>query len=221
MILGGDELGRTQGGNNNAYCQDNPVSWVDWDAADAAATAYTRRLIAVRRAHPVLRRDRYLADPGYAVWYTPKGRPMTVSHWQSGRKSVAVYVDGTVAPDLDAHGQPMLDDDVLILVNGSPRPVTFTIPEVGRRCSWHTEADSFDLGADITQPDTTGTPGMARTGTSACPAHIGAGDHLTVRQRSLVLLLATQSGTGPAHEPARPGCEQDFLPFPGAALGRD
>jgi len=115
----------------------------------------------------------------------------------------------------------MLDDDVLILVNGSPRPVTFTIPEVGRRCSWHTEADSFDLGADITQPDTTGTPGMARTGTSAGPAHIGAGDHLTVRQRSLVLLLATQSGTGPAHEPARPGCEQDFLPFPGAALGRD
>jgi glycogen operon protein len=134
---------------------------------------------------------------------------MTVSHWQSGRKSVAVYVDGTVVPDLDAHGQPVLDDDVLILVNGSPRPVTFTIPQVGKRCSWHTEVDSFDLGADITKPgtagatDPVGTPGTVRTGPPAGPAHIGAGDHLTVRQRSLVLLLAPQSGTGAAHQPAR------------------
>ena len=202
MILGGDELGRTQDGNNNAYCQDNPLSWLDWDAADPGLTAYTRRVIAVRRAHPVLRRDRYLADLGYVVWYTPKGHPMTISHWQSpDRKSVAVYVDGTVAPDLDAHGQPMLDDDVLILVNGSPRPVTFTIPQVGKPCSWRTEVDSFDLAADITTPeaagatDTTGTTGTARTGTRAAPAQISAGDHLTVRQRSLVLLLAPQSDT--------------------------
>jgi len=156
----------------------------------------------VRRAHPVLRRDRYLADPGYAVWYTPRGHPMTVSDWQSpSRKSVATYVDGMVAPDLDARGRPMLDDDVLILVNGSPRPVTFTIPEVGKRCSWRTELDSFDLGADTTTPDTAGatdsngTASTARTGTPAGPAHIGAGDHLTVRQRSLVLLLAGQPDT--------------------------
>jgi len=211
MILGGDELGRTQGGNNNAYCQDNPVSWFDWDAADASLTAYTRRVIAVRRAHPVLRRDRYLADPGYVVWYTPKGHPMTVSHWQSGRKSVAAYIDGTIAPDLDAHGQPMLDDDVLILVNGSPRPVTFTIPEAGKQCSWRTEVDSFDLGDDITKPDmagatdTTGTDGAVRTGTSADPAdraQIGAGDHLTVRQRSLVLLLARNPALA---RPTKPG----------------
>jgi len=199
MILAGDELGRTQGGNNNAYCQDNPASWLDWDAADAGLTAYTRRLIAMRRAHPVLRRDRYLADPGYAVWHTPKGHPMTVSDWQSGRKSVAVYVDGTVAPDLDAHGRPVLDDDVLILVNGSPRPVTFTIPEVGKRCHWRTELDSFHLGADITRPgtagatDTTGAANLVRTGTQATTAQIGAGDHLTLRQRSLVLLFAAQS----------------------------
>jgi len=187
------------------------VSWFDWDAADASLTAYTRRVIAVRRAHPVLRRDRYLADPGYVVWYTPKGHPMTVSHWQSGRKSVAAYIDGTIAPDLDAHGQPMLDDDVLILVNGSPRPVTFTIPEAGKQCSWRTEVDSFDLGDDITKPDmagatdTTGTDGTVRTGTSADPAdraQIGAGDHLTVRQRSLVLLLARNPALA---RPTKPG----------------
>jgi len=60
------------------------VSWFDWKAADAGLAAYARRVIAVRRAHPVLCRDRYLADPGYVVWYTPKGRSMTVSHWRSG-----------------------------------------------------------------------------------------------------------------------------------------
>jgi isoamylase len=198
MILGGDELGRTQDGNNNAYCQDNPVSWVDWDTADADLTAYTRRLIAVCRAHPALHRDRYLADPGYVVWYTPKGHPMTVPHWESpGMKAVAAYVDGTIAPDLDAHGQPMLDDDALILVNGSPRPVTFTIPQVGKPCSWRTELDSFDPG----------TAGMGPTGRPAGladPARIGAGDHLPVRQRSLILLLAPNPAPARHMNQARP-----------------
>jgi glycogen operon protein len=200
MILGGDELGRTQGGNNNAYCQDNPLSWLDWDAADTSLTAYTRRLIAVRRAHPVLRRDRYLADPGYTVWYTPDGNAMTAADWQSpSRKSVTVYVDGTIAPDLDEHGQPLLDDDVLILVNGSPRPVTFTIPQTGKRCSWHAELDSFDLPAEPASPqpagasDTTGAH-MASPAGPASPADpappIVTGEQLTVRQRSFILLLA-------------------------------
>jgi pullulanase/glycogen debranching enzyme len=98
------------------------------------------------RCGAVPRRNRYLADPGYTVWYTPSGRPMTLRDWQSSsRKSIAIYIDGTVAPDLGAHGQPMLDDDVLILVNGSPRPVNFTFPQAGKQCSWHAEADSFDL----------------------------------------------------------------------------
>jgi hypothetical protein len=90
----------------------------------------------------------------------------------------------------------MLDDDLLILVNGSPRAVTFTIPETGTRSSWRTELDSFDLAADSTTPgtagatDTTGAVAAAGTGTRAGrpdPASIGAGDHLTVRPRSQVL----------------------------------
>jgi isoamylase len=197
MILGGDELGRTQGGNNNAYCQDNPTSWFDWDAADAGLTAYTRRLIAFRRAHPALRRGAYLADPGYAVWFTPRGRGVTDGDWQSpGRKAIAVYVDGTVAADLDAHGRPLLDDDLLTLINGSPHPVTFTIPEVGKRCSWHVEVDSFDLRADTAKShpaSANGTPGVAGSGepiVARDAAEIGAGSQLTVRPRSFVLLLA-------------------------------
>ncbi len=117
--------------------------------ADAGLTAYTRRMIAFRRAHPALRRGRYLADPGYVIWFTPAGRAMTDADWRcSGSKSLAIHVDGTVAPDLDARGRPMLDDDLLILVNGAPQPVTFTLPEVGKPCSWRAEIDSFDLGAD-------------------------------------------------------------------------
>jgi isoamylase len=208
MILGGDELGRTQGGNNNAYCQDNPTSWFDWDAADTGLTEFTRRLIALRRAHPALRRGAYLADPGYDVWFTPAGRAMTEADWQSpGCKSVTIYVDGTVAPDHDARGRPMLDDDLLILVNGSPHPVTFTIPEVAKRCSWRVEVDSFDLGADTANPHTadacdvsaaTSPTGAADVSTGAPigvpdTAEIGAGDQETISPRSFALLLAQPS----------------------------
>ncbi len=201
MILGGDELGRTQGGNNNTYCQDNPVSWFDWDGADTGLTAYTRRLIALRRAHPALRRGAYRADPGHQVWFTPAGSAMTDADWQSpGNKTIAVYVDGTVAPDLDAHGRPMLDDDVLILLNGSPQPVTFTIPEVGKRCSWRAEVDTFDLRADTAKSDSaSGTPGAVDAAGAGEPdgtrdgAGVGAGGQLTVSPRSFVLLLARPS----------------------------
>jgi isoamylase len=191
MILSGDELGRTQAGNNNAYCQDNPTSWFDWDAADAGLTAYTRWLIAFRRAHPALRRGAYLADPGYAVWFTPAGRAMTDTDWTSpGRKAVAVYVDGTTEHDLDARGQPLLDDDRLTLVNGSPQPVTFSIPGVGKRCRWRVEVDSFDPAADGPQPLAASASGAA---VASDTAGIGAGDRLTVRPRSFILLLAQPS----------------------------
>ncbi len=200
MILGGDELGRTQGGNNNAYCQDNPTSWFDWDAADAGLTEFTRRLIALRRAHPALRRGAYLADPGYVVWFTPAGQAMTDAYWHSAdSKAVAVYVDGTVAADLDAHGRPMLDDDLLTLVNGSPYPITFTIPEVGKRCSWQVEVDSFYLGADTAEShlananDTPGAAGAGEPIDARDAAEIGADSQLSVRPRSFVLLLAKPS----------------------------
>ncbi|HEY3003108.1 MAG TPA: glycogen debranching protein GlgX [Kribbellaceae bacterium] len=177
MILGGDELGRSQGGNNNAYCQDNPVSWVDWDGADTELIAFTRRLIAFRRAHPALRRRRYLNDPGYAVWYTPDGVPMTEADWRfPGARSVAVYVDGTVAPDRDQRGRPILDDDVLALVNAWWEPVTFAIPDLGKPRAWAVEIDTFDLD-----------PGPT------AEAPLDAGKPLTVGPRSLILLLAANA----------------------------
>ena len=190
MLLAGDELGRTQGGNNNAYCQDNPTSWLDWDAADTDLIGYTRRLLAFRRAHPVLRKDRFLADPGYDVWFTPAGRPMTGPDWQAGGRSVAIYVDGSHAPETDPRGQPLLDGDVLILVNGSPEPVPFTIPETARPCSWRAEVDSFDPGPPATRPARRG--GNRRPGAGRPVAPVSAGTLVTVRPGSFIL-LASQS----------------------------
>jgi glycogen operon protein len=191
MLLAGDELGRTQGGNNNAYCQDNAVSWLDWEAADTDLLAYTRRLIALRRAHPVMRRSRFLADPGYVVWYTPAGRAMTSADWQSrDSRSVAAYVDGTVAPDPDAQGRPAVDDDVLLLLNGSPQPVTFTVPEVGKRCSWRAEVNSFDLGAEMADTTAPGASDPAGHDGAAGATGIHPGGQLIVMPRSFSLLLA-------------------------------
>jgi isoamylase len=191
MLLAGDELGRTQGGNNNAYCQDNPTSWLDWDTADVGLIGYTRRLLALRRAHPAMRRDRFLADPGYQVWFTPAGRPMTEADWQTGRQSVAIYVDGRHAPDLDAHGQPLLDADLLTLINGSPQSVRFTLPEVAPRAAWHEELDSYDLGGPAADPAAPPAAGRRRPGTRRAAAKVRAGSRVTVRPRSFIL-LATQ-----------------------------
>ena len=83
MLLGGDEIGRTQQGNNNAYCQDNQIAWVDWAQADTQLQDFTRRLIAFRKAHPVFRRRRFLAgaEASELRWYTPAGTAMTAADW--------------------------------------------------------------------------------------------------------------------------------------------
>jgi len=106
MILGGGELGRSQGGNNNAYCQDSPTSWFDWDAADVGLTAYTRRADRVPPRVPALRRGAYLADPGYVVWFTPVAARWSTSTARPRRTST--------------HTAGPCSIDVLILVNGSP-----------------------------------------------------------------------------------------------------
>jgi isoamylase len=157
MLLGGDELGRTQRGNNNAYCQDNEISWFDWQHVDNDLLEFVQRVIAMRRAHPVLRRRRYLADPGYSVWFAPDGRAMTPPMWQDpARHSVAVFVDGSVAPDHDRWGEPLMDHNLLVLVNGQADPVEFRIPHTsptGRPPDlWRLELDTSLPGPEPTSP---------------------------------------------------------------------
>lgn len=140
MLSHGDELGRTQRGNNNAYCQDNEVSWVDWPAvAEGSDTLeFTRELIALRREHPVFRRRRFFQ--GVAVrggrdglsdiaWFTPAGREMTDDDWEAGfAKSLAVFLNGQAISEPDPRGRRMHDDSFLLLFNAHHEPLSFTVP---------------------------------------------------------------------------------------------
>ena len=134
MLLGGDELGRTQDGNNNAYCQDNEISWYDWSAVDAGLLSFTASLVAFRRAHPVFRRRRFLtgAETAELGWFTPAGTPMTSGDWSDPNAlALGIYLDGSDDPDRTADGTLLLDDDFLVLVNAWWEPLDFTIPAAG------------------------------------------------------------------------------------------
>jgi isoamylase len=177
LLLGGDEIGRTQGGNNNAYCQDNETSWFDWQAADGELRGYVQRLLALRRAHPVFRRQRFLtgADTADLGWYCAAGTVMTDRQWADPTMhAVGIYLDGTDAPDEDAAGRPLLDDDFLILVNAWWEPVTFTIPPVRATTqTWFIELDSYDPAVSAARE---------------FPRHTG--DQVVARPRSLSVLRA-------------------------------
>jgi len=141
MLLHGDEMGRTQGGNNNAYCQDNETSWVDWELAgsNAALLDFTRRLIRVRRRHPVFRRRRFFhgnpargaeSEVGDIAWLTPSGRHMTDDDWAAGyAKAVAVFLNGEAIIEPDARGERIVDESFLLLFNASEDELEFTLPD--------------------------------------------------------------------------------------------
>jgi glycogen operon protein len=120
---------------------------VDWSSADPGLLAFTRSLIALRRDHPVFRRHRYLTGVEAAElgWYTPAGTPMTQECWDDlSALALGVYLDGSDAPDLGPDGQPLLDDDFLVLVNGWWEAIDFTIPDVRTGVAWHVAVDTFD-----------------------------------------------------------------------------
>jgi isoamylase len=173
LLLGGDERGRTQQGNNNAYCQDNEITWFDWSSADAELLAFTRRLLALRKEHPVFRRRRYLAgaEASELGWFTPAGTPMTAADWADpSALSLAVYLDGSDGPDRAEDGTPLLDDDFLALFNAWWEPLDFVIPATRAGLVWRAEMDSYDPAAPAVAPQ----------------RH--AGDRLTVGPRSVVVL---------------------------------
>ncbi|GAB4479785.1 MAG: glycogen debranching protein GlgX [Burkholderiaceae bacterium] len=139
MLTAGDEIGRTQHGNNNAYCQDNETSWLDWslDAERQRLLAFVRRMIALRRAHPTFRRrDFFQGRPLYGadikdiVWMRPDGDEMTQQEWESEHaRALAVYLSGAGLAEVDARGRPVTDDDFVLLFNAHAEPVEFRIPE--------------------------------------------------------------------------------------------
>jgi len=168
LLLGGDEIGRTQRGNNNAYCQDNEISWFDWAHADAELLGYVKRLLTVRREHPVFRRKRFLTGAAAEElrWFCAAGTPVSGEQWADPTMhAIAVYLDGADAPDEAEDGTPLLDDDFLILVNAYWEPVTFTIPPVrDAPQTWFVELDSYDTAVSATRtfPKHTGDSAIAR-----------------------------------------------------------
>ena len=184
MISYGDELGRTQGGNNNGYCQDNDITWIDWAHADTALLKFTRTVSALRAAHPVFRRRRFF--DGLPVrrrsaegmpdisWFQPDGSEMSDEDWDSGfGKSVAVYLNGQGIPDLDARGHRVTDDSFVLCFNAHHEPIEFTLPPEEFGPAWNPVIDTV-AGAD--------------DGGEASPVRAGA--TVRVGSRGIVVLQA-------------------------------
>ena len=150
MILGGDEIGRTQGGNNNAYAQDNEVSWYDWSAVDQDLLEFTRRLIDFRSAHPVFRRRRWFegrpirgADVTDIGWYAPDGTAMSDEDWNAGfARSLAVFLNGEALTTPGPHGERITDDSFLILFNAQSGGIEFVLPPGLDGRGWGVEIDT-------------------------------------------------------------------------------
>ena len=185
MLLHGDELGRTQQGNNNAYCQDNEVSWVDWRLAqeNKALTTFTAALTGFRKDHPVFRRRRFFAGKPIRkddelrdiAWFTPSGEEMNEQNWDDDfGKAILVFLNGEGIPDLDPRGMPVIDDSFLMAFNAHYEDIEMTLPAEGYGNEWMVVVDTA-TGEVTTDPQ----PGEKT---------INAEGKLNVVARSLVVL---------------------------------
>ncbi|HUN75240.1 MAG TPA: glycogen debranching protein GlgX [Steroidobacteraceae bacterium] len=179
MILAGDELGHTQNGNNNAYCQDNEISWLDWGLSPEQREFldFVGRTIAMRRSHPVFARRRFLSGrpiagggPKDVAWLTPDGTEMTEGEWdQSFARALGVYLRGAALERLDRRGRALKDDDFLLLFNAHYDAVPFVLPQFHETQRWL-------LLLDTSRPRTEAREALA------------AGERYALQGRSLALL---------------------------------
>jgi glycogen operon protein len=177
MLLGGDEIGRTQQGNNNGYAQDNECSWFDWDAADGDLLAFTRRLIAFRQEHQAFRRRRWFQDrPIHGdeareiAWYAPDGTEMGHEHWNDPVEAgLGVFLSGEGL--VDVNGLPVVDDSFFVAFNTGWEARRFKVPNAGRAAAWQMV---FDTAA--ARPFPAGGRRIRASGT------------VTVDRRSVILL---------------------------------
>jgi glycogen operon protein len=179
MLLAGDELGRTQMGNNNAYCQDNETSWLDWPASDDTLREFVSRLIGLRRRHATFRRTNWFA--GHPVgrprsgrplpdiaWFTQEGKEMTEENWESGfAKSIAVFLNGEGIAARDERGQRVVDESFLMLFNGHFEALEFRLPPREWGTRWRVVVDTSDLEIGVARVPTFANdewvPGEARS----------------------------------------------------------
>ena len=155
MILGGDEFGRTQEGNNNAYCQDNELSWFDWQNQDAALLEFTRKLIRVRRDHPALHRRKFFSGRPIRgkvsdiIWLRHDGAEMEDGDWDSDQtQSFGMFLDGNGLNDQDAQGNALKDDNLLLLFSATHIDLPFELPELAGCNAWELLLDTADDHAE-------------------------------------------------------------------------
>ena len=178
MFLGGDEIGRTQHGNNNAYCQDNELSWIDWHHIDTTMLAFVQRIVALRRSDPVLRRRHFFS--GQAVhgsgrkdigWFLPSGREVSDAEWFDDRqRSLGMILNGDEIPDRDPRGRRIRGGTLMVLLHAGDDPVEWVVPS-GWGELWSVFADTADMTA---MPST---------------RHHHPGEAIDMTARSLVVLL--------------------------------
>jgi len=152
MLLAGDELGRTQQGNNNAYCQDNEISWVNWDrlGEKKELVAFVRRLIALRQNHPVFRRRNFFqgrsikgAGVKDILWLRPDGREMTDEEWnQEHARTLGLFLSGSAVDEIDERGQLIIDENFVFLMNAHHEEVSFTLPTAASGMMWNCLVDT-------------------------------------------------------------------------------
>jgi glycogen operon protein len=188
MIAHGDELARTQHGNNNVYCQDNEISWVHWDTDEEQRSLleFTRRLMQLRAAHPVFRRRRFFAgdashggesDLGDIAWFQPDGAHMDEATWRDGSvQQLAVFLNGGAIPEPDPRGQPQVDDSFLLLFNASGEDCEFRLPGEEYGNHWLMAADTADPSADDDSPQ------------------LASGVSVEVKSRAMLVLRAPRAG---------------------------
>jgi isoamylase len=195
LLNGGDEFSRTQKGNNNTYCQDNELSWFNWQwtPEQQQLLRFTTQLTQFRREHPVFRRPKYFTgrrirgdDVKDLMWFAPNGAEMKAADWQNGfAKCIGVLFSGTTSDVRDARGEPVRDDTFLLLFNAHYEPLTFIVP--GREeIRWETV---INTAADI---------GFVKAGEV-----VAAGDEVELIERSLSLLRLSEGDQSFAHEESR------------------
>jgi len=182
MLLHGDELGRSQGGNNNGYCQDSELTWIDWENVDEGLLEFTKLVTKLRSDHPTFRRRRFFhgrpvrreeGDPVQDIaWLTPGGDLMTDEDWDAGyAKSMAMYLNGHGIRETDERGEDVVDDCFYLAFNAHHEPIEFTLPSDDYAEAWTVVVDTAELG-------------------EVEPVEVKAGETLTVAARATVVLRA-------------------------------
>jgi glycogen operon protein len=179
MVLGGDELCRSQEGNNNAWCHNNELSWYDWKLTPRGELLhdFTRRLIQLRRRHPVFRRESFLEGPAAgdaqlpdAWWFRSDGHRMTNNDWNNGPPTLGLFLNGDAIPNPGPHGEQVVDDSFLLLFNAQPDAVEFVLPRARMGKTWTLECSSAEP--------------RAQAGSATYPAQT----HLSLLGNSLIVL---------------------------------